>query len=285
MINLWTTWLLLIGLAVAFIALMASVWWLWRRRRRGVSRAELSEELAAAVERLQLSSVWQTGLFEADVHGFKGEVQGFVVDGELWERGGDAVFRLTLRFPRPLRQGVKVQTRRRNWLEALWPEETLEVGDADFDEKFYLYGEPDSEERIKEFFDFSLRHRLLDLVRRVEKLEMGDRSLHLMSREGKSVQDVERLVRDALRTALELYNRAVETGPARTATHTQYELVAIDALGRTTGGFPQGTDPEEGSLEALRASEPTEKLPSGSDVDSVGSSGSSDSSGSSGESS
>lgn len=263
----WTTWVLLLVLVVAFVGVLVLGFWLWRKRQRGASREEMLHELEQIAARLQLDAVWQTGLFEADVHGLRGEVRGFIVEAELWERIGEDFFRLSVRFPRPLRQGLKVQTRRRSWVEAILPSDELEVGDQKFDEAFFVYGDRESQSQVEEFLNYALRHRLLDLHRRAARVELGEKGLFVFLEGEQKLQDLEGMIRDALRTSLEAYNQAIEAGPSRTATHTQYEMVAVDALGRRTGEFPQGSGlvPGGASSEELRASEPTEELRGSSD--------------------
>lgn len=243
-----TTWVLLAGLLAAFIALAIAGWWLLRRRRREASRAELSEELERSVRRLGLTSLWKTPFFEADVFGIDGEINGFDVRTELWGHPGGDCLRSTIRFPRPLKQGLRVRMNRRRWLEQWWQMSPVATGDSAFDERFQVYSHDEDEDRASQVLAPFIRHRFVQLAKDVDDIEVGDRSLYIFVDGGCEAGRIEKTIRDGLTLAVELINRSTEVGPLHTAGHTQYELIAVDALGRDTASdesqseaLPEGT--------------------------------------------
>ncbi len=257
--GIWS-WLVLGGLLTVLVGLGVVAGWLLRRRRRDEMRAEVAEELRRSAERIGLETVWQSQLFHADVFGIRGKVNGFDIRAELWDKSSYDFFRLSVYFPRPLRQEFRLLARRRRGLEQLWKMESIEVGDRRFEERYNVYCRQDQDERVRDILAPSVRRKLVTLGSKADGVKLGDHSLYIFVDRSMGPTEIERFIRDALAVAVELYNRVVAIGPAQGAAKTSYEMVAVDVLGRdtesnlSTGAFPTGSDddPEQPKPEEQR---------------------------------
>lgn len=263
----WTTWIALGALILLLLAIGIGIWWIWNKQKRKVARAETSSELKSIVERLGLGDVWQAPMYQADVFGFVGIVNGFSLRGELWDNSVHDFFRLTLRFPKPLRQGLSLSRNQSLVTGLLHRGGPLSVGDTRFDEAFQLFYSEGEDElaRGRELFSESLRERLVSLGEKVDELKIGDKSFHLFVEGSVESQVIERLIRESLRISVDLYNRAVEVGPVKTVRNTEYEMIAYGTLGRETEGgqespLPEGESTEEGFSGDADSSTPTARI-------------------------
>lgn len=240
-------WLLLGVLLAVLVGLAAVSWWLFRRRRRDEAREEAAQELEESMRRLGLGDVWQAPLFQGDVFGVRGKVDDFDVRAELWERSSRDFFRLSVYFPRSIHQEFRLRMRRRTGLEYLWRMGRIEVGDRRFDDRFHVYCRQNREKGIDKVLAPAVRGRLVSIGERVDGIKLGDHSLYVFVDRQLEPPVIERIIRDTLSTAKELFNRAMEIGPSRLTRNTEYEMASVDVLGREatqeveTGGFPEGT--------------------------------------------
>lgn len=251
LVGMWS-WLLLGCLLMVLIGLALTIWWLVRRRRRDEMRAGFAEELRDCAQRIGLATVWQAPLFQADVFGLRGLIKDFDVRAELWEKTNRDFFRLSVHFPRPLRQEFRLLARRRRGLEHLWKMDAVDVGHREFDDRYNVYCRQGQEERVREILVPSVRRRLMAIDEQVDGVKLGDHCLYIYVDKGIESPVIERLIRDALGVSVEVYNRVVEVGPAKGTAKTSYEMVTVDVLGRESNWdtealtFPEGS--EEGQL-------------------------------------
>ena len=256
------SWVMLGTLVTLLVILAVAAVWLFRRHRRQESRAEVREELKDAVERLGLGTVWQAPLFQADIFGVRGLVNGYEVCGELWKKSDRDFFRLTVHFPQPMRQEFRMVTGRRRGLEQLWRLERAEIDDSEFEEHFSVYCRQDQDDHVRELLDRGVRRRFLSLVDGIDGLKLGDNSLYLFVDRAVEIAGLERLIRDGLAAASDVYNRTREFGPAKTAQSTSYEMLSVDGIRREAGeeanpeDFPQGTS--VGEFDAVSAGDKEE---------------------------
>lgn len=241
-------------LAVLFVCLGATAWWLFRLRRRQNMRQELADELSECVRRLGLGTVWQAPLFQADVFGIRGLRNDFDVRAELWDKSTHEFFRLSIHFPQSTRQEFRIRAGSKAKVETFWRRQRVELGDERFDEAYGVYCHSGEAEQLRKVLTPKVRSLLLSLADDADGIKIGDHSLYLFVDEGVRVEAVERIIRDALAASVELYHRAREVGPTRTADDKAYERVSVDVLGRESGEFdeeefPRGT----GAFEAVGA--------------------------------
>ena len=242
---------MLLLLVVVLVGLVLVNWWLFRRRSGDESRQQMAEELTRVVNRIGLGTVWDASMFQADVYGIRGEVNGYDVRAELWDKTRRDFFRLAIRFPRPIHQGFRLRTRRRRGLEHLWRMERVERGDDVFDDRFNIYCRPEPSQRIEDLFDTQVCRKLVDLERKVDGIKLGDHCLYVYIDSAVEPVRIERLIREGLAVATRLYDRSMDLGPSKTSRNTAYETITIDALGRDSGeeldieAFPEGTVAED----------------------------------------
>lgn len=247
------SWLLLGGMVVVFAGLAFGAWWLFQRHRRQTMRTEVAEELHGVVSRLGLGTVWQAPLFQSDVFGIRGVVDGFDVRAELWDSSNRAFFRLAVLFPQPTNQGFRVVAGKRRGLASIGAADGIETGDRGFDELYTVYSRDRSEQgewiegSIGDVLAPNIRRRLISLGERVHGLRVGNNTLYLHVDDRVDSSGVERLIRDGLSVARELYNRAVDVGPTETGGKTTYEMASVDSTRRQNGetieteAIPEGT--------------------------------------------
>ena len=229
------SWLVPGTLGLVFLGLGSAAWWLLRQRRRNEMRRELAEDLARSVHRLGLDTVWQAPLFQADVFGIRGVVDDFDVRAELWDKSTHEFFRLSIHFPQSMRQDFRIRAGKLLGMEKLWRLTSVELNDRRFDEKFEVYCHPEADDQVAEVLTAKVRRLLLDVVDEVDGIKIGDHSLYLYVDEGVEVDVVERIIGGALRASMELYRRARQVGPTRSAEEMAYERVSMDVLGREGG--------------------------------------------------
>ncbi len=245
------SWFMPGTLGLIFLGLGTTAWWLFRQRRRHEMRQELADELAQCVSRLGLGTVWQAPLFQADVFGIRGLVDGFDVRAELWDKSSHEFFRLTIHFPQSTRQELRLRAGKAPGTEKLWRMDPITTGHQRFDEVYKAYGRFDEDEQAKEVLTARVRRLLLSFVDDVDGIRIGDNSLYLFVDDGIDTDRVECLVRDALAASVELYSQARKAGPSQATDTMAYERVSDDVLGRETGKFsheelPSGTGAFEG---------------------------------------
>lgn len=247
-------WLVLVGSLLVLAGLAIAGWWLIRRQRRDEMRAEIAEELDACVRRLGLGTVWQTRLFQADVYGIRGNVDGFDIRAELWEKSSRDFFRLSIYFPEILGPSFRLLTRERRGVEYLWRLQNIEFDHPEFDQVFNVYarGGDTEMELVYDLLDANIRRRLVSLEQGVDGIQLGDHSLYIYVEESVEPSKVELLIDDALKIAGIIYDGAVDEGLPEQAHTTEYEMASVDMLGREREStenveaveFPEGSDDE-----------------------------------------
>ena len=246
-------WLILGGSLLVLAGLAFAGWWLIRRQRRDEVRAGVADELNDCVRRLGLGTVWQTRLFQADVYGIRGHIDGFDIRAELWEKSSRDFFRLSIHFPEILGPSFRLLTRERRGIEHLWRLQRFEFEDPEFDGTFNVYGRRDDQEvsLVNDLLDGDIRRRLVSLKQGVDGIQLGDHSLYIYVEQSVEPSKVESLIDDALNIAEIIYDGAVDEGLPEQAHTTQYEVASADMLGREvaevgeTSDFPEGTDDEK----------------------------------------
>lgn len=234
-------WALAVGLGTVLVLLVVAGWWLFRQHRRSESREAFAEELREVVGELGFDDVWHAALFRADVFGVRGRIDEFDVEIELWEGAGRELFRLSIYFPGPTHQTMRVLTRRRTVFDQVRGLEEVELGDEAFDEHFNVYCHLDDVERIPEVLVTGARRRLLSIGRRVDGVKVADRSLYVFAERKVSLSGLRKLIDEAIAAGSTIYERAQAVGPAEAARRTtQYQIAATDVLGRESGEFPIG---------------------------------------------
>ncbi|RAL25198.1 hypothetical protein DL240_03030 [Lujinxingia litoralis] len=226
-------WLALGALVVLIGVVGWFGWRLARMRRAGEARAELLSELSTMNQRLGIGEHWETSLFQAHVIGMRGELNGFRVRGEVWDQAGPEACRISVRFPKVLRQALKVRRRTANG-RALPGRGlvTVSTGDESFDACFSTMVAESASSELGRLLDATLRELMVTLAGRVSSLRVGKRSLFMVSEDSVDAAALERLLRDALRVAVRLYNASIEVGPLTQARSTQYEQVTLNIFGR-----------------------------------------------------
>ncbi len=242
-----TAWLTTAGFVVILVVLMVMGWRMFQRRRREEMREELADELQKCVERLGLGTVWQTPLFQADVYGIRGGIDGYDVRAELWDKSSRDFFRLTVHFPHATAQTFRLMTRRRRGLEHLWRMHRISVDDDLFEESFSLYGRREDQKRLAKLFDASLRRELLALANQVKGLKLGTHSLYVHVDKMVDPPVVEEVIEQALEICRRLFDQSVEIGSVEEELKAEYATASMDMVSRdgestVAEQFPEGGD-------------------------------------------
>lgn len=269
---MWT-WITL-GVLVVLIAMVGWFGWrLARMRRAGEARAERLSDLRTISERMGIDDLWESSVFQSHVIGMRGELNGFRVRGELWEDPAREAYRLSVRFPKVLRQPMKI--RRTGSNGRVLPGRGLvavSTGDAAFDARFATMVSEAASEKIDALLDANLRERMVALSEKVSSLRLGNRSLYVLADREVETSEIDRLLRETLRVAVLLYNSSVEVGPLTAAKSTQYEQVSLDIFGRDTAREPAIDAQEEGESGESEPEVAAEEMESGEPPEDEGSS-------------
>ena len=263
---MWT-WMTLGVLVVLIAAVGWFGWRLARMRRAGEARAERLSDVRTFTDRMGLDHVWETSIFQSHVIGMRGELNGFRVRGELWDEPQRDAYRLSVRFPKVLRQPMKIRRKGSNG-RVLSGRGLVAVstGDEAFDARFATMVSEAASEKIEALLDANLRERMVALAEKVTSLRLGNRSLYVVAEEEVEAEVVDRLLRETLRVAVLLYNSSVEVGPLTSTRSTQYEQVSLDIFGRDTSREASAED-QEGESEASEPEVAAEEMESGSPPD------------------
>lgn len=227
-------WLTFIGA----LMLVVLLWWtairLARSRRGGGAREEFNENLARMAQSLGLAPPVESSIYGVGVLTLEGIINGFRLSLEIWHHGDAPFSRLTLVFPKPLRQGLRVLDEERvGVMQRAMGMESLSLGDESTSTKLVVLAanEPD---RIREFLTPDVESSLIELEAAHEQLYLEDESIFVLNRNILKAEDYERLIRQALRLATRLSQRAEELGPKATKTGTNYAQAQSQMFSRTS---------------------------------------------------
>ncbi|MBA2664545.1 MAG: hypothetical protein H0U74_19815 [Bradymonadaceae bacterium] len=226
-------WLILI----AAIALIASIIWASMRfaryRRIAQRRTETAGELQRTMRMLGLSEVRESQLFQSRVFTLRGELNGFRIDCELWDHSQDPFCRVTIAYPRPLRQGMRMFPAREGRLfggltGAARGESATTISNG------LVVTAHENAERLRSFLDGDIQHHVERLNERVDDLFVGDERLFLYAEGPLAEQNCEALIRDGMAIAASLYSRAMALGPSRKSRVGTYAQVETEMFNRSS---------------------------------------------------
>lgn len=216
-------WIIAIGLGAAAVGLLFYLIWLIKWRRQGRSRVRRREELRRAMERLGLGIMWETPFYNTRLLGIAGLVEGFPLRMELWEGDRDSCLRLTVWYPRRLRQGVRLRGKGDRWFKYGRRRASVLTGVEAFDQTFNLTSTVGEEERGRQLVSPPIQDELLQLAQEMDHIELGEYGLYMYATRSVEATRAARLINEALQIAARLSQRAAELGPSKAVTKTKYE--------------------------------------------------------------
>ncbi|MFU8802661.1 MAG: hypothetical protein ACNA8W_02525 [Bradymonadaceae bacterium] len=205
-----------------------------RGRRGDIARGELIAALDTMAARLGLAPVLESSVYGAQIITLEGVLNGFRIHLEIWNHPRHCFSRLTLMFPRSLRQGLRIlEGKRVGILHRAMGMQPVELGITSKDTQLVVLSGSDSETH-QGILTAELEGLLLGFGSSYDEIQLNDENLFILERKILEASEYERLVRAGLRLVTLLYQRAREVGPTTTRRTTNYARAESEMFNRSS---------------------------------------------------